>query len=331
MYTLISMVSGNKSLMEYKDSEDLEQSYGQYGCNGVEIIRCGEDERNIIGKNTIIGFHVGFYSQWIDFWNGNEEALIREFGSAEVYEGFYNGKDRDALLKHFKKELDYAQEMGAHYVVFHVSDVSAREVFTYQRDHTDAEVIDASIDMINTLLDNSDYSFEFLMENLWWPGFTMANPLMTKRLMEGIHYPKKGIMLDIGHLMNTNIHLSTLEEACAYIHQLLDAHGELSEAIRGVHLHHSLTGEYVKNTLKHLPVLKEDFYERFAEAYEHVLKIDTHQPVSGKTMTELIGHIAPHYLVHEFAAQNRAQREESLAIQTQKTFHAPVHGLPHLK
>lgn len=51
-------------------------------------------------------------------------------------------------------------------------------------------------------------------------------PEMTRRLLDQIHYPKKGIMLDTGHLMHTNLELRTEEEAIGYILEKIKAHGE---------------------------------------------------------------------------------------------------------
>ena len=42
--------------------------------------------------------------------------------------------------------------LGAEYVVFHVSDVSMEECFTYRFSHTNNQVIDAALELINELL-----------------------------------------------------------------------------------------------------------------------------------------------------------------------------------
>ena len=70
----------------------------------------------------------------------------------------------------------------------------------------------ASVGWAVLLLDGEDYTFDFLMENLWWPGLTMTRPEMTKRLLSQVHYQKKGIMLDTGHLMHMNLELKTQDE-----------------------------------------------------------------------------------------------------------------------
>ena len=78
-------------------------------------------------------------------------------------------------------------------------------------------MVDAAAELINSLLDGKGYQFEFLMENLWWPGLTLTRPEITERLLSQVHYPRKGLMLDTGHLMHTNWELRSQEEAVDYI------------------------------------------------------------------------------------------------------------------
>ncbi len=49
-------------------------------------------------------------------------------------------------------------------------------------------------------------------------GFTFTEPELTRRLLDGIRAERKGIMLDIGHLMNCDTSLRTLEEGADYVH-----------------------------------------------------------------------------------------------------------------
>lgn len=86
--------------------------------------------------------------------------------------------------------------LGAHYVVFHVSDVSLEEGYTYRWLHTNQEVIDAAVEVVNLILGEERWPFEFLVENQWWPGFTFTEPEETARLLEGIRFAGKGILLD---------------------------------------------------------------------------------------------------------------------------------------
>ena len=252
-----------------------------------------------------VGCHLIFYSDWVDFWRGNKPALIRKFGTPEIIRSVYSAKNRDEFIAQFKEDMDYAEKIGVKYAVFHVSDVSLEEGYSYRWEHTDMEVIDASIELLNLLTEGEKYSFELLLENLWWKGFSMTDPYMTEYMLDKINYENKGIMLDTGHLLNTNRALRSQDEACDYIHRCLDEHGQLCKYIRGVHLHQSISGKYVEESFKHIPVLGPDFYENFARSYEHILKIDTHQPFTAKGVKGLIDRISPEYLVYELSAPDR--------------------------
>lgn len=293
-----------------------------------------------ISPNMIRGVHMIFYPLWLDFWRGNEEALAEEFGDRETWEGFYLGKTPETLIDQFTADLEYAKRVGAQYVVFHVSDVTIEGVFTHEHTHTDEEVIDGTIEVINRILDGKDYEFDFLMENLWWPGLTMTDPQMTKRLLDGVHYKRKGIMLDLGHLMCSNMDLTTEEEAIDYVDRMLEAHravltadqtGEadetgggpgrpLTEYIKGIHMHQSVTGAFAKRALEDVRAnglqLEADYYGRFSQVYKLLGNIDTHKPFSSPLAKGLVQRIAPQYVVHELMAKSRQERDEMLAQQS---------------
>ena len=77
--------------------------------------------------------------------------------------------------------------------------------------------------MINVLFKGAEDGPDLLLENLWWPGLTMTDPALTGRLLDRVEYPKKGLMLDTGHLMNANRNLAGQREGVDYIHRMLDA------------------------------------------------------------------------------------------------------------
>ncbi len=71
--------------------------------------------------------------------------------------------------------------------------------------------------MINEILKGLRIGYTVLFENHWFPGLTLLNRGEAQRLLDGVHYPHKGFVLDIGHLMNTKARIRTEEEAVAYI------------------------------------------------------------------------------------------------------------------
>ena len=301
-------------LEEY--AAELPAAVAACGCDGLEGVWGGVEPPWSIPEGLRFGYHLTFYPDWLDFWRGDRAALMRKFGSEPVWRAFYGGAEGEqTLLDLYRADLKRALAWGARYVVFHVSDVSIEEGYTYRWEHSHAAVIDAAAELANRLLDGRDWPFQFLVENQWWPGFTFTDPALTGSLLEKIHFARKGILLDTGHMMNTDRNLRTQAEGAAYIHRMLDAHGTLCRYIKGVHLHQSLSGPYVRAHTGALPPLPEDYLERFAASYRHILNIDTHRPWTDGAVRGLVERIAPDYLVHELCAHDRASRAAAVRRQ----------------
>ena len=152
----------------------------------------------------------------------------------------------------------------------------------------------------------------------------MKDAALTKKLIDGIHSEKKGILLDTGHYMNTNCELKTPEEGVAYLHEMLDRHEELGllPYFKGIHLHMSLSGEYVKKQKKEWeenPMNFEEipFYELFRLAYEHACFIDLHQPFIGEGVKELVERMNPSYVTFEFQPLTREEYESFAKAQSE--------------
>lgn len=67
MHTLMNIACYPENLSEYRDAPDFENSYRQYGCDGVEMIFAEEDTRKIILPGSVVGLHMSFYPDWFDF------------------------------------------------------------------------------------------------------------------------------------------------------------------------------------------------------------------------------------------------------------------------
>ncbi len=76
-----------------------------------------------------------------------------------------------------------------------------------------------------------------------------------------------------------------------------------------------MTGGYVKQSFTNQPVLQENYYERFAESYGHIGRIDTHQPFDNGEVRHLVERISPEYLVHEINAGSLEEKKALIRIQ----------------
>lgn len=317
MKKLINMTTSTHDTDRYKDIKELRDFYKNRNLDGLELMFFGGyDVPDKITKEDIIGIHLSYYTYWVDFWKNNIYGLINEYGSLENAYDRFGGIDRSAIIKKFSTELDNAEKLNAEYVVFHVGDVATESTFTYKHKYTDDEVIESTCELINEILKNKNYSFYFLIENLWWAGFNFTSYDTTKKLLDNINYDKKGIMLDTGHLLHTNRSLRTQDEAVDYIHQMLDLHDDLCSYIKGIHLNQTLSGEYVNNILNNPPPkLSNDVKERYWQASSHVYKIDSHQPFTTNKISTVINRINPLFLTHELITNDLQEHINHLDMQ----------------
>lgn len=281
--------------------------------DGVELMYVEPDQRYIIPKEKVIGLHMSSFPYWLDFWNGDLERVKQEFDTLDAAFSYYGGNTRQALVQRVRGDVADAVSYGAEYMVFHVADSNAWETVANVFYHSDEEVIDAVCDLLNEALPEDGPLL--LLENLWEPGLSFTKPEMTRRLLQGIRYPKKGIMLDTGHLMHSKPELKTQKEALRFIHQMLDDHGDLCQWIRGIHLNQSLTGNVIKRCQKKPPVMAETYAQRMNQLYSYVFQVDLHRPFTIPGVRELVDRIAPDYLTCEFISCSRQEHEAMLRRQ----------------
>ncbi len=304
-------------LNRYHDACDLRSMTERFGLDGLEVMPALEKPPYSFLKGQVIGVHLCCQSDWVALWKGNTDLLNFEYGSPENWKELYGGTTREALLASARRDLDYAREQGAEYVVFHISNVRPSEVFTGTFYYQDEEVIDASVELINELLDGRDDSFCFLMENLWWPGMRLNDPSLTRRLLSGVHYANKGIMLDVGHFFHTHPELQTQREGVSCLKEMLSQHEDLLPYFRGIHLHQTLSGSYLQKLLLEQPPVPADPSERFGKAMEHIFAIDRHLPFTDPSIQEVLDWICPEYLTMELISQSRKDHEKKLKQQTE--------------
>ena len=165
MKTSINFPLYQGCLAEYGTFDELLSACRALGCDGIEVI-WGDTPCEPL-PDRVLGYHLTFWPDWLDFWLGDEAALLRKFGTRAAWEAHYGVAGRKDMLAQYRQDLERAEQLGAEYVVFHVSDVSIEEGYTYRWFHTDEEVIDAACELINELTADRPQSFAFLVENQW--------------------------------------------------------------------------------------------------------------------------------------------------------------------
>lgn len=301
----------------YENAQQTKDFYESRNLDGYELLLCKAmpDVPEKLSTSNVVGIHLNFTTFWMDLYNKNHNALIKEYGTQEKINEIYGGEDISFLIDGLKKELLNTQKIGVEYVVFHVSEVSLEECFTFKQGYTDEEVVLAAADIINKATEDIDIDFYFLVENLWWAGLNFKSQKVTKLLLDKINYHKKGIMLDTGHLMSTNAEIQNEEEAVDYVLNVLENHKDLLHYIKGMHFHQSVSGKYIKETISKKHDMPSDYNEKMFKAMMNVFAIDTHSPFTTKRAKEIIDYVKPLYLTHEFVTSDVQEHNKKLDTQ----------------
>lgn len=292
-------------------AECLETFLQEHNLAGLELLFWEKWNPKLHRKPWVQGAHLRFWPNWLDFWRGDRKSVLEQLGGEAQVIASFGGWNRDAWLERYRSEITTAVAAGAKYLVFHVSQVRPDEMYDWRFKENDDEVIDATFEVINELADAIPPEVELLYENLWWPGLTLREPDSAARLLSGSRHTNTGFMLDTGHLMNGNLLLHNQEQAIDYTLKVLERLGGLRERIRGMHLHYSLSGQYVKESRKQQGEMS------LAALMSHVMKIDQHQPFTSERVKDLVEFVKPAYLVHEFAYSSLQEWSEKIRCQQQ--------------
>lgn len=287
-----------------KELQLMGQSLGEYVASmkldGIEQL-IYDNNMILKYKESTIGVHLEYWSYWIDFWWNNQQRLDYIFESNEEKKHYYKAQNIYEWIEYIKKNITLALNLKPQYLVWHVSEANVQEIFTYNFYYNDRQVLLATSEVFNEVAKIIPDNVLILFENLWWPGLRLNSMENVVYFFEKLKHNNVGIMLDTGHLMNTNINLTSELEASIFIKDIVNNLGSFASLIKGVHLNCSLSGQYQKK------IIEQQF--KFCEfdkhrLWEHIIKIDKHEIFQTKAPSFLIDYIQPQYVVHELAYDN---------------------------
>ncbi|MCL1879937.1 MAG: sugar phosphate isomerase/epimerase [Actinomycetia bacterium] len=314
MKKLMNMTTTHFDLPRYSSNADLKQALRKFDLDGLELMAGGTDERGIVAADDVVGVHLKYFHHWVSIWNGDVPTALAEYRDWDAVQEVFGGRDQQAIVATFQENIAFLNRYHPEYAVMHVSDVTIESCITRQHVCTDEEVITAQIELANQVFSDPGWGVTLLFENLFWSGLTMERPELVDRLLQSVDYPNCGVMLDVGHLLHTNLALRSLDEGIDYIYQVLSRYDNL-DFIKGVHLHQSLSGEYAKSVIDRPFTVSGDYQTRALAVLGHVLKVDSHQPFVSDRIPALIDYINPEYLVFELITSSREEHERLLAEQ----------------
>lgn len=265
--------------------------------DGIEQYIYTKGKTNPLYPELSVGIHLEYWTYWLDFWLDDAEYLAQNFSDQKKLIDYYSGAStKEEWLNVIRSNIKEALRNKPEYLVWHMADADFRELFTNDFRHTDRQVLEYAADLFAKIADIIPDDVWVLFENLWFPGLRTLDKKELEYFFAAVHskHKRTGIMLDTGHLMNTNPALADENEAAQFICRKIDGLGKLAELIKGVHLSKSLSGKYVKS-------FSPDERQIFSPRYilNHIVNVDRHQPFSTGAARQIIQAVQPDYIVHE--------------------------------
>ena len=291
--------------------ETLAQFCSRLGLDGIEEFVYTVEKPEHSCEELAYGAHLLYWPCWMDFWLRKAKRLKQEFRNVLARNQYYReALSREEWLSVIRRNIDAAATENPEYMVWHVSDVNTEEIYTYQFNYSDREVLTAAADVFNSVADEIPENVTVLFENLWWPGLRLTDVRNVRYFLERIERKNIGLALDTGHLMNTNLRLKNEAEAADHVCRIVDKLGSYAEYIRAVHLNCCLSGKY-QRTLDHVvPKTTTD-----EQVWQHIMSIDLHDSFTTKAAKQILDCMNPDYVVHELAYRSMAELEKKVSLQ----------------
>ena len=311
MYKLLNMADfcSNEEL-----EKDMQYLSKKYGFDGFELIKFFDGDNSSL-KEYIKGYHMRFFPSWMELYLEDFTSLYDELKDKKYFKSLCGGHSKKELIEYYKRELKIAKELEVEYVVFHACNVKVTEAMTYDFKYSDRKVLNAVISIINEIFEDGEYNFKLLFENLWWSGLRFTNKEEIEYLLNGVKYKNVGFILDTGHMINNNKDIKNSKEGIEYIVKNIDNIGEYKNLIYGMHLNYSLSGEYVKKSIKENKEKNLSIEEIMENVYQHVGVIDYHDPFEDKEIIKVINSLPIKYLVFELIGNTREELEDKIQRQ----------------
>lgn len=304
--------------------EGLQEYIIKKKIDGVELLIGYEVPSEDIPINIVKSIHLPFWVTWLDVWRKGEEAAKYYFPNMRPDELKFccGGENAIDMVNSQKKLWEYASYFQPAHAVLHAAHVELEHAFTRDFTYKNTEVLSSFAEMLNRTAQefiDGEPPVTLAIENLWWPGLDFLYPAQADDFASRLDFSNWNLLLDTGHLMNTNIALRCEDEAIDFV---LDRISRLSKdvqsKIQSLHLNLSLSGEYqTEQVMKGLPIGWSDLNHsaKYTTARNHVLQIDQHLPFQSNRVKEIIQEVAPENVIHEFITKNIKEYTDKLDIQ----------------
>jgi len=304
--------------------EGLQKYVAEKNIDGVELLTGYDQPSDKIPKNIVKSIHLPFWVSWLDVWRKGGEAAKYYFPDvpADHLQYCCGGSNAGEMVLTQKKLWEHAALFQPAHAVLHAAHVEPEHSFTRDFTYKNTEVLTSFAEMLNKTAQefgNGEPPLTIAIENLWWPGLDFLFPAQADDFASRINFANWNLLLDTGHLMNTNIALRCEDEAIDFV---LDRISRLSkdiqDKIKTLHLNLSLSGEYqMQQVMNALPSnwANLKYSDKYSAARNHVLQIDQHLPFQTQRVKEIVREVEPEIVVHEFITNSIDEFSEKLEIQ----------------
>ncbi|WP_321515801.1 TIM barrel protein [Marinifilum fragile] len=304
-----------EGLKEYINTKELD---------GVELLIGYDQPSDEIPKEVVKSIHLPFWVTWLDVWRKGEEAAKYYFPDVnnDYLQFCCGGRNASEMVQTQKKLWENASLFNPAHAVIHAAHVELDHAFSRDFTYKNTEVSSNLAEMLNRTAQeftNGEPPVTLAIENLWWPGLDLLFPAEVDDFAGRLEFNNWNVLLDTGHLMNTNPALRCEDEAIDFV---LDRISRLSKGIqakiKSLHLNCSLSGEYqLKQIQNGFPQEWEKLThrEKYSAARKHVLQIDQHLPFQSERVKEIIAEVQPEIVVHEFITKDMDEFTEKLEVQ----------------
>lgn len=292
-----------------KSGKNIYQYLRNLDLDGIELLVYDNKLKINQYKEITIGVHLKYWPMWMSLYENNRKELLKYYSNDDMI-NTYGAVDYDGWLNCIRENLKHSLKVNPEYLVWHVAECNLEECFSFSFKYSDLDVIKATADIFNSVCDVISSNVTVLFENLWWPGLKLNNKDVVETFFLLLKHKNVGIMLDTGHLMNTNYNLKNQKDAVSYICKTVESLEAYKNYITGIHLSSSLSGNYIKNLN-----IKYDKNMTLGDIYKHITNIDQHKPFIDGSVKDIIRLVSPKYLVHELAYKDFCDLEKNLLIQ----------------
>ena len=281
-------------MMPYDREEDIEKTLRKLHLDGIENLIYGTEPALHPADRITLGCHLAYWPDWMDFYLGKKDFYEKDFPTKQSLIDTFGGTTVEDWIEKIRRNIRAALAEKPEYLVWHVAHCSLDEIWTRRFRYSSREVLKAAAEVYSAVADEVPQTVQVLFENIFWPGLYTLEPEDVDYFFSCLPGKNVGIMLDTGHLMNTNWGIRTETDGADYVCSIVNRLGSMKDLIKGIHLSCSISGNYQRTHVGPPPA------KITPEVIgHHIISIDQHRPFTTDAAKRIVDTVEPEFLTHE--------------------------------